>query len=162
MPQYGWTCQKSWNPPELMLIYFQSMGGLGLSNKVVNRVECVWMAYSLQAIITASHLIGTSLIFFKLLMSTSSYVWVSSMMSPPAFDDGFQGQQVLSCDGVDIIFVYISSCIWELVVSGSQLNPDDDPVVSQLEPDWSSARKPVCITCILQSWNNRSTTCPET
>ena len=25
------------------------------------------------------------------------------MVSPPAFDDGFQGQQVLSCDGVDIL-----------------------------------------------------------
>lgn len=160
MPQYGWTCQKLWNPPEIMLIYYQSTGILGLSKKVVNRVECVWIAYSLQAIITASHLIGTSLIFFKLLMSTSIYVWVSSMVSPPAFDDGLQGQQVLSCDGVDI-FVYIRSCIWELVVSGSQLDPDD-LVVSQLEPDWSSARKPVCITFTLQSWNNRSTTCPET
>lgn len=160
MPQYGWTCQKLWNPPEIMLIYYQSTGILGLSKKVVNRVECVWIAYSLQAIITASHLIETSLIFFKLLMSTSIYVWVSSMVSPPAFDDGLQGQQVLSCDGVDI-FVYIRSCIWELVVSGSQLDPDD-LVVSQLEPDWSSARKPVCITFTLQSWNNRSTTCPET
>lgn len=64
------------------------------------------VAYSFQAMITASHLIETSSIFFKLLMSTSIYVRVSSMMSPPAFDDGFQGQQGLSCDGVDI-FVYI-------------------------------------------------------
>lgn len=159
MPQYGWTCQKSRNPQEIMSIYFQSTAFLGLSTKVVSRVECVWWHI---------HSRPWSLLhtWLKRLQSSSSCWWVPAFMFELARWCLLQPLMMVSKDNKDWVatawtYSFTYSCMWELVVSGSQLDLDV-LVVNQLEPDWSSARKPVCITFILQFRNNRSTTCPET